>query len=88
MPMEPVNGADAIRGVVEMFVNPAEEIDWEIMCTAENGNRVLNERLDKFVIGGKEVALPVMGIFDVVEGKIAVWRDYFDMATWQRQVGG
>lgn len=52
---------------------------------AETGNAVLTERVDRFVINGKEVALPVMGIFELANGKITSWRDYFDLATWQRQ---
>ena len=47
---------------------------------------VLAERVDRFVIGGKEVVLPCNGAFEIKDGKIAVWRDYFDMATWQRQM--
>jgi limonene-1,2-epoxide hydrolase len=30
---------------------------------------------------GGEVALPVMGVFEVHDGRIAAWRDYFDMAA-------
>ena len=28
-----------------------------------------------------EIPLPVTGVFELVDGKIAAWRDYFDMAT-------
>jgi limonene-1,2-epoxide hydrolase len=41
---------------------------------------VLTERIDTFTVGGKEAALPVMGTFEIRDGKIAKWRDYFDMA--------
>lgn len=85
MPMEPVQGLDAIRNVVEMFVNPADSINWETLYSAQSGTTVLNERADHFVIGGQKVTLPVMGAFDVADGKIVAWRDYFDMATWTRQ---
>jgi limonene-1,2-epoxide hydrolase len=30
---------------------------------------------------GGELALPVMGVFEVRDGRIAAWRDYFDLAT-------
>jgi limonene-1,2-epoxide hydrolase len=30
----------------------------------------------------------VAGVFELRDGKIAAWRDYFDMATWTRQAGG
>jgi limonene-1,2-epoxide hydrolase len=85
MPTEAVTGTDAVRGVIEGFVSPAESIDWEILSIAEVGSTVLTERIDRFVIGGRPVELPVMGTFELRDGRIAAWRDYFDMATWQRQ---
>lgn len=87
IPVEPVQGRDAIRGTFEMFVAPAERIEFEILNTASVGNVVLNERVDRFVIAGKEVALPVAGVFEIHAGKIAAWRDYFDMQTYLKQAG-
>jgi len=46
----------------------------------------MNERVDRFKIGDKLVAIPVTGVFEVRAGKIAAWRDYFDLATWQNQL--
>jgi limonene-1,2-epoxide hydrolase len=31
------------------------------------------------------VELPVASVFEVRDGKIAAWRDYFDMGTWTRE---
>jgi len=50
------------------------------------GNLVFTERVDRFTMNGRTVALPVAGVFEIRDGKIAAWRDYFDFATWQRQV--
>ena len=86
MPGPPVKGTEAVRGLIESFLSPAEKVNWEILHIAESGDTVLAERVDRFVIGGKEVVLPCNGAFEIVDGKIAVWRDYFDMATWQRQM--
>jgi len=55
---------------------------------AENGDVVFTERVDRFQMGDKKVELPVAGVFEVRDGKIAAWRDYFDMPTWTRQTGG
>jgi limonene-1,2-epoxide hydrolase len=85
MPATPVQGPAAIRRLVESFVKPAERIDWRILNMAQNGPTVLTERLDRFIIQGKTVDLPVMGAFDIHDNKIAAWRDYFDFPTWQRQ---
>jgi limonene-1,2-epoxide hydrolase len=85
MPMPPVTGHDGIRQVLEMFVPPAERIDFEVAQVASNGAVVFTERVDRFVIGGKEIALPVAGVFEIRDGKIAAWRDYFDMQTFTAQ---
>jgi limonene-1,2-epoxide hydrolase len=44
-----------------------------------NGDVVFTERVDRMSIGGNKVAVPVAGVFEVRDGKIAAWRDYFDM---------
>jgi limonene-1,2-epoxide hydrolase len=47
-----------------------------------HGNVVMNERTDVMRRqDGHEIALPVMGVFEVRDGRIAAWRDYFDLAT-------
>ena len=53
---------------------------------AAEGNGVLTERTDGFLIGGRWIELPVMGAFEVEDGKIRAWRDYFDLATWTKQL--
>ena len=86
MPMEPVTGKDGIREVMNLFV-PAEDLEAEIVQLAVRGNVVFTERVDRMTIGGKKVVLPCAGVFEIRDGKIAAWRDYFDLATWQRQAG-
>ena len=87
IPLEPLKGVDAIRSTLEMFVTPAERIEFEMLAIASSGNLVFTERIDRFTLMGKNVALPVAGVFEVRNGKIAAWRDYFDMQTWLKQTG-
>jgi limonene-1,2-epoxide hydrolase len=47
---------------------------------------VLTERIDEFSVGGRRVSLPVMGSFQVVDERIKVWRDYFDLAMYRKQL--
>jgi limonene-1,2-epoxide hydrolase len=84
MPMEPVTGKDGIREVLNLFV-PAEGLEAEITHLATRGNVVFTERVDRMTFGGKKVVLPCAGVFEIRDGKIVAWRDYFDLATWQRQ---
>jgi limonene-1,2-epoxide hydrolase len=90
IPMPVVNGADAAIAVLQQFMGAAEEVVWHIYAIAgDEDGRVLNERLDVFVMpGGKRIELPVAGVFEVAGGKIVVWRDYFDLADFQRQMAG
>jgi limonene-1,2-epoxide hydrolase len=85
MPIQPIQGKEAIKGMIEQFVAPFERADWEIRHITASGDVVLTERIDRF-IGDKTVELPVMGIFEIREGKIAAWRDYFDLAAWTGQM--
>ena len=53
-----------------------------ISKTPATGSVVMNERTDVMRRkDGGEISLPVTGVFEVVDGKIAAWRDYFDLAT-------
>lgn len=85
MPLAPVQGSAGIRGLLEMFMKPAESADFAMLHIAAGDGVVFTERVDTFVIGGKKVVLPVAGVFEVRDGKISAWRDYFDMATWSKQ---
>jgi limonene-1,2-epoxide hydrolase len=85
IPMEPAVGIDAIRAVIEMFVPPADEIAFTVHNVASAGDVVFNERTDRFVTGGTSIALPVAGVFEVRDGKITAWRDYFDLQSWITQ---
>ncbi len=80
IPMEPAEGAVAVRAAIEGFLAMAESISFETLHEVVEGDLVLNERVDTFVMDGNPVPIKVMGIFELRDGRIAKWRDYFDMA--------
>jgi len=83
VPWEPFIGHDAIRAGLQSFMSGAEAIDWQVRHAAEDSQgAVLTERLDRFLIGGKWIEIPVMGTFEWENGKIVRWRDYFDSAQF------
>ena len=86
----PARGRAEIRKVIEGFVGMAQEIEFVVHQVAENPATgvVMNERTDRFRIGEKWVEAPVMGVFEIRDGRIAAWRDYFDLAGFQKQMGG
>ena len=46
---------------------------------AVNGSTVLTERTDALVFGRVRLQFWVCGVFEVTDGRITLWRDYFDM---------
>jgi limonene-1,2-epoxide hydrolase len=87
IPIAPVQGRDAIAATLRGFLDPASEAEFEVLAIAGEGSAVLTERIDRFTINGKQIALPVMGTFEVdARGKIRAWRDYFDLAQFTKQM--
>jgi limonene-1,2-epoxide hydrolase len=72
-------GIDAIRGVLDPMFAVSSKVDWQVHNIAETATgNILTERTDRFLIKGKWVEVPVMGTFELRNGKITAWRDYFD----------
>ncbi|MFN8023763.1 MAG: limonene-1,2-epoxide hydrolase family protein [Acidimicrobiales bacterium] len=87
VPMSPIVGRAATAAVLERFVEPCTTIAWPVHRQMESGNSVMNERTDRFEIDGSWVELPVVGVFEVGDdGLITLWRDYFDLETYTRQM--
>ena len=86
IPMEPARGRHAIRQVIKSFLPMASAVEFKILRSASAGNVVMNERVDVFQMGAKHVELPVAGVFEVRDGKISAWRDYFDVQMWTKQL--
>lgn len=85
IPMQPLVGKETVRAFIGGM--NVQSVNWEVLSIAENGNKVLTERVDNFVMGnGKQVSVPVMGTFEIRDGRIAAWRDYFDLATFTGQM--
>jgi limonene-1,2-epoxide hydrolase len=46
---------------------------------AVNGSSVLTERTDVLIFGPVRLQFWVCGVFEVSDGRITLWRDYFDV---------
>lgn len=85
IPMEALHGRDQAMAMIRGM--QPQEVDWQVLNIAANGDVVLTERVDNFVMeDGKRVSLPVMGAMEIREGKIQAWRDYFDLASFTSQI--
>ena len=91
MPMAPVTGRKAIANNIATFIRPGapgiETIDFRIINIAANGPIVMTERVDAFKTPKKSFEVPVMGTFEVRDGKINAWRDYFDLNEFISRLG-
>ena len=87
MPTGPVKGRKEIEGFIRGFTASWTKTDWEIVTLAEAGDVVIAERVDRTKAGEKSVDLPCAGVFEMENGKIKVWRDYFDLGTYARAMG-
>ena len=85
IPMEPIHGKAAAAAVGPGMA--PKSVFWEVLNISASGNVVLTERVDNFVTADdRNLSIPVMGAFEIVDGKIKAWRDYFDLATFTAQM--
>ena len=82
----PVSGPAGVRQTLEPFFSSLKENQFEILREATNGNVVIVERLDRHLADHGWFELPVTGVMEVENGKIAYWREYFDMAVIQSDI--
>ena len=87
VPIGAVTGPDGIRDALSRLLGAAEQIEWVTRNQVGAGDVIMNERLDRFQLDGRWVEIPVAGLFVLRDGRITLWRDYFDLATYRRQTG-
>jgi limonene-1,2-epoxide hydrolase len=81
MPLPPVYGKAAVRETLEALLAMCTDSEWVVHRELSDGPLVMNERTDRFLLKGEWVDLPVAGVFEVHDGLITLWRDYFDLPT-------
>jgi len=59
-----------------------ETLRVEMLASAEQGSKLLTERIDYIIRADGSVAgeIRLMGLLEVDDGRIIAWRDYFDTA--------
>jgi limonene-1,2-epoxide hydrolase len=77
IPSPPATGRQEIRDLIAGYLEKFA-IEIRILHLAADGDVVLTERVDDFLVDGRRISLPVMGACEVRAGQISAWRDYFD----------
>jgi limonene-1,2-epoxide hydrolase len=73
-----IQGRERFARGVSTFNRYRLGFDVIVHRSAENGSSVLTERTDALTLGRFRMQFWVCGVFEVDEGKITLWRDYFD----------
>jgi limonene-1,2-epoxide hydrolase len=86
IPLTPIVGKEAIGAFVAGFADvPPGRL--EIRHQVASGSVVMNERTDHITLNGKPVVLAICGVFEIEDGRIRAWREYFDMAPARAAYG-
>jgi limonene-1,2-epoxide hydrolase len=80
MPLNPIEGKEAIAAWVRHFedVQPGS---LDVHHQIASGDVVMNERTDRIVLNGHPVTLPITAVFELDDGRIRAWREYFDQTA-------
>ena len=84
IPASAVSGKANVKEFIKGFTANWTKTNWEVVSIVEEGDIVVAERVDRTDVGEKHVDLPCVGVFEMYDGKIRVWRDYFDLGTFMK----
>jgi limonene-1,2-epoxide hydrolase len=86
VPIGKVVGPEGVRRVLSGGVTQAaEQVEWVVHRQVSEGAVVMNERTDRFLVDGRWIEIPIAAVFEVRDGRVSLWRDYFDLETYRSQ---
>jgi limonene-1,2-epoxide hydrolase len=85
---EPAVGREATLAAVKFLFDMFDPIKFRLRNIAVDGDAVLTERVDEITANGITAPVPVMGTFEIRDGRIVAWRDYFDMTLTGKLMSG
>lgn len=85
-PWQPVTGRDAIRETFRRGTERMTALPWEIRHIVADADIVMTERIDNFLVGDTRVRVPCVGVFELRDGRILAWRDYWDLRHFESQL--
>jgi limonene-1,2-epoxide hydrolase len=89
MPLPPRHGLDQIRAYLDSIFS-AFAVRIETLSIASRDAIIFTERVDYLESKADRsvvVPLPVTGVMEVRDGRIAAWRDYLDLRTAEEGLG-
>ena len=88
MPLPPAYGRDAVHATLTGLFGVMSIDAVENYHIASANGFVYTERVDVLTAlpTGKTHVLPILGVFQLRDGKILAWRDYFDLREFEEAV--
>jgi len=81
MMIDPIQGHKALLPVIESWVSKWTLNQVEVTTMLVDGDLVVTERIDRIDIGDDSATVPITGFFVIQNGKVKIWRDYFDLQS-------
>ncbi|MCD2187910.1 nuclear transport factor 2 family protein [Actinomycetospora soli] len=88
VPHPPVVGPDGVRDMLAPVLDRSEHVRWEIVTSALTERRCFLERVDRFVIDGREYAVACTAVVEIdpAADRITAFRDYVDLGEWRARL--
>lgn len=86
VPLRKAQGREQIAKLMGPMFDLMPQVQVTVQHQIEVGDLVMHERVDRFEIDGVWHEIPVAGVFEIRDGKVALWRDYFCLKTWEQQL--
>ena len=87
VPTDPTVGHDGIRKKLELVANATDRLEMQLSSVIGEGDTVMSERVEIWHFPtGERPRLPVMSTFEMRDGRIAAWREYWDLNMLMSQL--
>jgi limonene-1,2-epoxide hydrolase len=85
-----VRGKDGVRRFLAKYRTIAKDVVWRVDRVAETDDCLFIEGYEEYTDQrtGERIAHPYMGIMEFRDGKVAKWRDYFEMNQTKKVASG
>ena len=97
VPMQPpaqvVSGREVVKQRLAALYAIGKAEKFDIVSQVENGDVVMHERVDsyRFPPGlfpkGDVFVMRIASVFNVRDGRVALWRDYYDFGAFETDLG-
>ncbi len=87
MMIDPIVGRSALADRLTMLGAKEHKVNLTIKHVGVVDGLVFMERVDEIILHGRMSPVPVVGVFDIADGVVKAWREYYDRAQLLSAMG-